>query len=227
MINILVSHLSLAGKPAMILWWYLYEKLGREFHVFYDPAQSKAKTWVMTISETLVSHRRLIEARAAHQITCQKSHPSLCKRHPAVDTGLSLKEGRLEGQRQEWELWFNHQWGIKGLPGGAVTKDPPANARDTRDNGLNSGSGRPWEGMATHSRTLAWEFVTRGSWRATVHEAAKGQMWLSTCMEHQGLWSLTFWFSSECDAMGKVIQPPWALFPHLLSGINRVVASNI
>ena len=145
MINILVSHLSLAGKPAMILWWYLYEKLGREFHVFYDPAQSKAKTWVMTISETLVSHRRLIEARAAHQITCQKSHPSLCKRHPTVDTGLSLKEGRLEGQRQEWELWFNHQWGIKGLPRWCSDKGPTCQCqRHKRQRVKSLGQEDPW-----------------------------------------------------------------------------------
>lgn len=124
----------------------------------------------MTISETLVSHRRLIEARAAHQITCQKSHPSL--RAPCSGYRPVSERGMSGGTETRVGAMTNHQWGIKGLPGGAVTKDPPANAGDTRDNGLN-----PWvrktlrKEMATHSRTLAWEFVTRGSWRATVHEA--------------------------------------------------------
>ena len=36
------------------------------------------------------------------------------------------------------------------------------------------------EGMATHSRILAWRIpVDRGVWQATVHEVAKSQIGLS------------------------------------------------
>ena len=39
----------------------------------------------------------------------------------------------------------------------AVVKNPPVNEGDARDKGLIPGSGRfPGEGMATHSRILAW-----------------------------------------------------------------------
>ena len=42
-----------------------------------------------------------------------------------------------------------------GFPGGAVVKNPPANARDA---GSIPGMGRPLEKeMATHSSILAWE----------------------------------------------------------------------
>ena len=38
-----------------------------------------------------------------------------------------------------------------------MVKNPPANAGDVRDSGLIPGSGRsPNEGVATHSRILAW-----------------------------------------------------------------------
>ena len=48
---------------------------------------------------------------------------------------------------------------IKGFPGGAVVKNPLANAGDARDTGLIPGSGRdPLEKeMATHSSVIAWE----------------------------------------------------------------------
>ena len=46
----------------------------------------------------------------------------------------------------------------KGLPGGVVVKNPPANTGDTRDKGLIPGSGRSMEKkMATHSSILAWK----------------------------------------------------------------------
>ena len=45
----------------------------------------------------------------------------------------------------------------RGFPGDSVIKNPPANAGDTRDMGLNSGPGRsPGAGMAIHSSILAW-----------------------------------------------------------------------
>ena len=41
--------------------------------------------------------------------------------------------------------------------GGAMVKNPPANAGDARDAGLTPRSGRsPGEGNGTHSSTLAW-----------------------------------------------------------------------
>ena len=43
----------------------------------------------------------------------------------------------------------------RGIPGGSVVKNPPANAGDL---GLIPGSEDPMEkGMATHSSILAWE----------------------------------------------------------------------
>ena len=43
----------------------------------------------------------------------------------------------------------------RGIPGGSVVKNPPANAGDS---GLIPGSEDPVEkGMATHSSILAWE----------------------------------------------------------------------
>jgi len=44
-----------------------------------------------------------------------------------------------------------------GFPGALVVKNVPANAGDMRDMGSIPGSGgSPREGMATHSRILAW-----------------------------------------------------------------------
>ena len=48
----------------------------------------------------------------------------------------------------------------RGIPGGSVVKNPPANAGDS---GLIPGSEDPVEkGMATHSSILAWE--NHGQW---------------------------------------------------------------
>ena len=45
-----------------------------------------------------------------------------------------------------------------GIPGGAVVKNPPANAGDTRDPGSIPGPKDPLEKeMATHSSILAWK----------------------------------------------------------------------
>ena len=45
----------------------------------------------------------------------------------------------------------------RGFPGDAVVKNLPASAGDTRDSGSIPGWGDPLEeGMATHSRILAW-----------------------------------------------------------------------
>ena len=61
---------------------------------------------------------------------------------------------------------------IEGFPGGLEGKESACNAEDL-------GSIVSWEdpmeeGMATHSRILAWRIpMDRGAWRATVHEVAK------------------------------------------------------
>ena len=45
-----------------------------------------------------------------------------------------------------------------GIPGGAVVKNPPANAGDARNIGSVPGLGRTLgEGNSTHSSILAWE----------------------------------------------------------------------
>ena len=53
-----------------------------------------------------------------------------------------------------------------GYPGGRVVKNPPANARDSRDVGSVSASGRSSGGG-------------NGAWQATVHGVAKSQTQLS------------------------------------------------
>ena len=69
-------------------------------------------------------------------------------------------------------LGLASQW---GFPGGAVAKNPPANAGDSRDLGLIPESGRsPGEG---HGNPLQYsclgKSMGRGAWRATVHAGAK------------------------------------------------------
>ena len=51
---------------------------------------------------------------------------------------------------------------FRGVPGGVVVKNPPANARDIRN-------------LVTHSGILVWESQDWGSWRATAHGVAKTQ----------------------------------------------------
>ena len=63
-----------------------------------------------------------------------------------------------------------------GFPCGAVVKNLPASAGDTRDAGSISGLGRFLEQeMATQSSTLAWKSMVRGAWKATVYGVAKSQ----------------------------------------------------
>ena len=66
-----------------------------------------------------------------------------------------------------------------GFPGGAVVKNPPANAGDT---GSISGSGRsPGVGNSNPLQDSCLEnSMDRGVWRATVHRVAKSQTQLST-----------------------------------------------
>ena len=58
-----------------------------------------------------------------------------------------------------------------GFPNGAVLKNPPANAGDTRDVGSVSGSGRSLEGGNVNplQYSCLGNPIDRGAWRATVH----------------------------------------------------------
>jgi len=62
-----------------------------------------------------------------------------------------------------------------------VVKNPPANARDTRDMGSVSGSGRTSGGG--HGNPLQYSCLEnpmdRGAWRATVHRVARVRQDLS------------------------------------------------
>ena len=62
-----------------------------------------------------------------------------------------------------------------GFPGGAVVKNLPAKAGDTRDVGLIPGSGRsPGEGHGNRLQYSCLENpMDRGAWRATVHRSQK------------------------------------------------------
>ena len=66
----------------------------------------------------------------------------------------------------------------KGFPGGAVVKNPSANAGDTRDAGLIPGSGRaPGEGNGNPLQySCLKNLKDRGAWCSTVHGVAKSDM---------------------------------------------------
>ena len=78
---------------------------------------------------------------------------------------------------------------LMGFPGGSVVKNPPANARDTRDTGSIPGLGRS-PGVA-NGNPLQYpcleSSMDRGAWRATVSGVAKRRTKLSTCTVWHGL----------------------------------------
>ena len=78
---------------------------------------------------------------------------------------------------------------LMGFPGGSVVKNPPANARDTRDTGSIPGLGRS-PGVA-NGNPLQYpcleSSMDRGAWRATVSGVAKRRTKLSTCTLWHGL----------------------------------------
>ena len=62
-----------------------------------------------------------------------------------------------------------------GYPGGTLVKNPPANARDSRDAGSIPGSGRfPREGIGNPLQYSCLKNpMDRGAWKATVHSDHK------------------------------------------------------
>ena len=76
---------------------------------------------------------------------------------------------------------YGYLGGRTGFPGGAVVKNPPANAGDVRDVGSIPGSGRsPGEGHGSPPQDSCLENpMDRGAWLATVHGAAKSWTQLS------------------------------------------------
>ena len=64
---------------------------------------------------------------------------------------------------------------IRGFPDGTVVKNPPANARDTRDSGSVSGSGRSsWVGNGNSLQYFCLEnSIDRGARQALVHRVTK------------------------------------------------------
>ena len=75
-----------------------------------------------------------------------------------------------------------YSWGFLG---NRVVKNPPANSGDAKDEGLIPGSGRsPGVGNSNPLQYSCLEnSMGRGSWWATVHEAAKSCMHLSINMQ--------------------------------------------
>ena len=68
------------------------------------------------------------------------------------------------------------------FPGGAVVKNPPVHAEDTRDTGSIPWSGRsPGGGNGNPVQYSCLENpMDRGAWQATVHGVVKSQTQLST-----------------------------------------------
>ena len=68
------------------------------------------------------------------------------------------------------------------FPGGAVVKNLPANAGDTRDARLIPGLSRfPGGGNGSPLQDSCWDNPTdRGAWWATIHGVTKSQTWLNT-----------------------------------------------
>ena len=81
---------------------------------------------------------------------------------------------------------------------GAVVKNPPAHAGDTRDTGSIPGSGRSLAGG--NGNPLQYSCpenpMDKEAWRVTVHRAAKSQPQLSTHTHWHGQspWKTAWWF---------------------------------
>ena len=70
-----------------------------------------------------------------------------------------------------------------------TVKNPPANARDIREVGLNPGWGRSPGGGNGHllQYSCLENPMDRGAWQATVHRAAKSWTWLKPIRTHASM----------------------------------------
>ena len=97
-----------------------------------------------------------------------------------------------------------------GFPGGAVVKNPPANAGDARDMGLIPGSGRsPGGGNGNPLQYSCLENpMDRGAWQATIYGVAKSQKQLSN-------WVI-LWFRRNIDSFRwpKYVSHIYLVFIH-------------
>ena len=117
-----------------------------------------------------------------HSVRVTLATDTLCKKEvPKCGKGLfGRKATLLSGS--DTVLYPNQShiyvqtWMLRGFPGGAVVKNPPANAEDARDAGSIPGLGRSPGG---HSNLLQDSYLEdptdRGAWWATVHRVAKSR----------------------------------------------------
>ena len=77
-------------------------------------------------------------------------------------------------------------WDSLGFPGGAVVKNLPANAGDTRDTSSIPGSGRfSGEGKGNPLQSSCLENpMDRGAWQATYRPWGRSQTWLEQLSTH-------------------------------------------
>ena len=70
-----------------------------------------------------------------------------------------------------FKINYNHTWASQVT---LEVKNPPTNAGDVREAGSIADEDPLEEGVATHSRILAWRIpMERGAWWATAHGVAK------------------------------------------------------
>ena len=127
--------------------------------------------------------RGILQARVLEWVACP---PPGDLPNPGIQLGLPHCRWILdqlshqENQRRGFKsVWDSSQVEI-------VIKNPPANARDTRDVGSVPRSGR--SPVAGHGNPLQYSCLEnpmdRGAWWATVHRVTKRQTWLSWLSTH-------------------------------------------
>ena len=106
---------------------------------------------------------------------------------------MELEESTCLTSGYSSKLQSSRQYGTGGFPGGAVVKNPSANAGEGRDLGSVSGSGRsPGGGNGNPLQYSCLKIPTgRGTWWATAHGVAKSRTRLSehtveTCYFERG-----------------------------------------
>ena len=95
-----------------------------------------------------------------------------------IENGLVITVGEGKG-RTNWESSYNIQ--NRGLPGGSVVKNPPANTDATGDAGSIPGSGRSSGGGNGNPLQYSGQenSMDRWAWWTIVHGVTKSWMWLS------------------------------------------------